>query len=322
MITLYSGTPGSGKSLHIAKDIRDRAYLGKPTIANFPAELSRYKRANYTYCPNDELTPEYLEAYSREYFKNHKFKEGAILLVIDECQLLFNAREWQQTGRAQWLSFFTQHRKFGYNIVLIAQFDRMIDRQIRSLIEYEYIHRKASNYGVGGIIFSLCSGGNLFIAVHMWYPLKAKIGSEFFHARKKYWSIYDSYATFGAAEGASGGVGAPESTSDATETQRTVERKKNFYFVAFAGKVFHRASSFIQDVLRRIWSLLPRRDKNDITFNQVYPDFCTVYWDGAYVGDVRVEAGGWQFRTAGNPCYISPICGSRIEAVRSWGVFD
>lgn len=209
MISLYSGTPGSGKSLHVTKDIRDRAALGKPVIANFPANLVKYKRAVFTYRPNDELTPAFLVEYSRNYFKKHRFREGAILLVIDECQLLFNAREWQQSGRAQWLSFFTQHRKFGYNIVLIAQFDRMIDRQIRSLIEYEYIHRKVSNYGIGGIIFSLVFGGNLFVTVQMWYPLKARIGSEFFHARKKYWSIYDSYATFDADEGAAGGVGAP-----------------------------------------------------------------------------------------------------------------
>lgn len=203
MISLYSGTPGSGKSMHVAKDIRERAQMGKPTIANFPVNLSKYKRSNFTYCPNDEMTPDYLIQYSKNYFKDRRFKEGAIVVIIDECQLLFNAREWQHTGRAQWLSFFTQHRKYGFDIILIAQFDRMIDRQIRSLIEYEFIHRKASNYGIGGSIFSLCSGGRLFVSVQMWYPLRARIGSSFFHARKKYWSIYDSFATFDANAGAS-----------------------------------------------------------------------------------------------------------------------
>lgn len=209
MISLYSGTPGSGKSLHLAKDIRDRAIFGKPTIANFPVYLGKYKRANFTYKPNDELNPAWLIDYSRNYFRSHKYKEDAILLCIDECQLLFNAREWQQNGRNEWLSFFTQHRKYGYNIVLIAQFDRMIDRQIRSLIEYEFIHRKASNYGIGGMIFSLVSGGKLFVSVQMWYPLKARIGAEFFHARKRYYSIYDSYVTFDANGGAVGGTGSP-----------------------------------------------------------------------------------------------------------------
>lgn len=209
MISLYSGTPGSGKSLHVAKDIRDRLILGKPVIANFEVNTSGFKRARFLYVSNLDLRPDLLIRYSQDYFKNHRFHEGSILLVIDECQLLFNAREWQQQGRSEWLSFYTQHRKYGYNVILIAQFDRMIDRQIRSLIEYEFIHRKASNYGIGGMIFSLVSGGRLFIAVQMWYPLKTRIGSEMYHARRKYYSLYDSYSTFAPDEGENGGQGAP-----------------------------------------------------------------------------------------------------------------
>lgn len=255
MISLYSGTPGSGKSLHVAKEIRDRAWLGKPTIANFSAKLTQYKRADFTYCPNDCMTPEYLVEYSRNYFKTHRFREGAILCIIDECQLMFNAREWQQNGRAQWLSFFTQHRKYGYNIILIAQFDRMIDRQIRSLIEYEFIHRKASNYGIGGMIFSLCSGGNLFISVQMWYPLKARIGSEFFHARKKYWSIYDSYSTFSADTGVCGGQGAPQTTPVAGENGKAVSNASQNHILWRS--FFSKMVQSIKSVFRRVFS--PRR---------------------------------------------------------------
>lgn len=196
MISLYSGTPGSGKSLHCARTIINWSRLGYPVIGNFTVDLRRYKRAAYTYCPNDKMTPEFLINYSRQRFGSKTPKEGSILLVIDECQLIFNAREWQQSGRAQWLSFFTQHRKLGYDIILIAQFDRMIDRQIRSLIEHEYIHRKMSNFGFQGKLLSLFFGGKTFIAVKMWYPLHERLGSEIFHARKSLYSIYDSYATF------------------------------------------------------------------------------------------------------------------------------
>lgn len=223
MISLYSGTPGSGKSLHAAKEIIERCYAYKPTIGNFETDLHKYPKARYIYCPNDKLTPDYLIDFYFKYrdeqaAKGKTLKEGAILLIIDECQLLFNAREWQQTGRAQWLSFFTQHRKYKYDIILIAQFDRMIDRQIRSLIEYECIHRKASNYGVGGKIFSLAAGGNLFISVNMWYPLKVKISASFFHAKKKYYSIYDSYGIFRADGAATGDIGAPEAAPPAAES--------------------------------------------------------------------------------------------------------
>lgn len=196
MISLYSGTPGSGKSLHCARTIINWSRLGYPVIGNFTVDLSKYKRADYTYCPNDRMTPQFLTDYSRQRFGDKPPKEGSILLVIDECQLLFNAREWQQSGRAQWLSFFTQHRKLGYDIILIAQFDRMVDRQIRSLIEYEFIHRKMSNFGWQGKALSLFFGGKTFVAVKMWYPLHEKLGSELFHARKSLYRIYDSYATF------------------------------------------------------------------------------------------------------------------------------
>lgn len=135
--------------------------------------------------------------YSRDYFKDKtKIQEDKILLIIDECQMLFNAREWSVFNRKAWLKFFTTHRHYGYCIVLVAQFDRMIDRQIRSLIEYEYIHRKLSNFGWRGMMLNIIFGGKTFVAVKSWYPLKEKVGSEFFHARKKLYRIYDSYQTF------------------------------------------------------------------------------------------------------------------------------
>ncbi len=194
MIRLYSGTPGSGKSLHNARDVINRSRFGRPIIGNVEMDLHKYPKANYLYVPNYQLNPQMLIDYSKAYFAGQKVREGAILLVLDECQMLFNAREWQQRGRNDWLGFFTHHRHYGFDITLIAQFDRMIDRQIRSLIEYEYIHRKLANFGVGGKIMSLLFGGNTFVAVQMWYPLKLKVSSEFFHARKRLYSVYDSYA--------------------------------------------------------------------------------------------------------------------------------
>lgn len=202
MIMLYSGTPGSGKSLHLAEKLYFRIRAGLPTICNFDVRVN-YKKIkakrfydSFTYIDNLELTPQKLIAYSHALFKNKRPKEGSILLVIDECQILFNARDWGRTGRNEWLSFFTQHRKFGYDIILVSQFDRMIDRQIRSLIEYELVHRKVSNYGWMGKLLSLFSVGNLFVSVKVWYPMKEKVGSQFFKAHKKYYSLYDTYNIF------------------------------------------------------------------------------------------------------------------------------
>jgi hypothetical protein len=65
-----------------------------------------------------------------------------------------------------------------------------------------------SNFGFKGFLLSLVLGGNTFVAVQMWYPLRERIGSEFIHARKKLWSIYDSYALFGT-DGEGEGLGVP-----------------------------------------------------------------------------------------------------------------
>lgn len=199
MIYLYSGTPGSGKSLHQARDIYYWIKSGHCCLANF--DIDKYaipcrSEPQYYYVDNEKLTPELLIMFSQIYFKSHHFKEGAIRVYIDECQLLFNAREWNVKGRKEWLSFFTQHRKYGYDIYLIAQFDRMIDRQVRSLIEYEIIHRKVKNFGTWGQVFNLMAGGNLFVAVKVWYPMKEKVGSEYFKGNKRYFDLYNTFNTF------------------------------------------------------------------------------------------------------------------------------
>lgn len=197
MISLFSGTPGSGKSLHIAQYILDRCKREKTTIGNF--EINRDIVPNhefYQYWDNADITPQNLVKFSFDFFGDVKFREGALLLIIDEAQLLFNAREWNIKGRSDWILFFTQHRKLGFNIIMVSQFDKMIDKQIRSLFEYEYVHRKLSNFGWRGKLLSIWTGNRLFVAVKIWYPLKERVGAEHFLYTPKLGSMYDTRAMF------------------------------------------------------------------------------------------------------------------------------
>lgn len=193
-IYLYSGTPGSGKSLHATRIIKDSLDYKKPVIANY--NLIHKNSDYFTYRSNSEMTPQFLVDFATEYWQDHRFKEDHILLVLDECQLLFNSREWQNNSRMQWLEFFSQHRKYGYEIVFVAQFDRMIDRQIRSLLEYEFVHRRMGNFGWKGKMFKLLTLGELFVCVKRFYPLREKVGVECFKARKSIFRMYDSYGAF------------------------------------------------------------------------------------------------------------------------------
>lgn len=64
-----------------------------------------------------------------------RYQEGQGLLILDECQLVFNSRKWEKNF--DWIQFFTQSRKLGWNVLLIAHTIEMIDSQIRPLCEYE-----------------------------------------------------------------------------------------------------------------------------------------------------------------------------------------
>ncbi|MCL2717166.1 MAG: zonular occludens toxin domain-containing protein [Lachnospiraceae bacterium] len=235
MISLYTGTPGSGKSLHLAERLYWRIKNKRGlVICNFEVALENIKgygkhKSEFLLLDNDELTAVNIEKIVFDYAKRHNkpyVKEGEILLVIDECQLIFNSRDWQRGDRNGWLKFFTQHRKYGIDVILVAQFDRMIDRQIRSLVEYEWIHRKVSNFGFWGkLVAFIFAGGNLFTCAEIWYPMKEKISAYYFKGKQKYFDIYDTRKMFDGAMQCAGGIkGTPEAL-DSTAQAEVVKSK-------------------------------------------------------------------------------------------------
>ena len=240
MISLYTGTPGSGKSLHCAREIYSRLNRGQNVIANFDINLSVFKSkrrrrlGNFVYVDNSELSPDLLMEYAVTYHKrntNGHITEGQTLLVIDEAQILFNSRDWRAHERMAWATFFSQHRKYGYTVILITQFDRLLDRQIRCLVEYQVIHRKISNFQFIGMLLGLLFGGNIFIAITTWYGVNEKVGSEIFVLRQKYSALYDSYKIFnpqtgGGSRGPATGCGLENDTlQNIAENNLTSTRK-------------------------------------------------------------------------------------------------
>lgn len=196
MIYFYSGTPGSGKSLHVAMDIYTKLRFKKGNvIATFPVNLDvvsqNGKKAigNFTYIDIMDISVEFLVNYAREHHKEQK--EGQTLVVMDECQIRFNPREFNRSDRLKWITFFTQHRKLGFNFILISQFDRLVDRQIRCLFEYDIKHRKINNFGMGMFI-----PVSTFIAVTYWYGVRERVSCEFFTYKKKYGRMYDTFTYF------------------------------------------------------------------------------------------------------------------------------
>lgn len=215
MIYLYSGTPGSGKSYHAVAVIAHK--LGRRdknrVIANFPLTGKKIT-SRFEYWDNSEICISKLMQYAREH---HRLGvEGQTLVVIDEAQCIFNSRDWNGKGvlhsalkrqpdsRMDWIKFFSQHRKFGYNVILIAQSDKMLDKQIRSLIEYDVKHIKMNN----GFFFFLPTS---FLAVEKWYGQRMKLGQEVIWYRKRVAAMYDSYALFDTLTDTDSAQGEPRS---------------------------------------------------------------------------------------------------------------
>lgn len=241
MISFYTGTPGSGKSFHLA----DRCfYLLRHTkiniIANFDINLEnisltfvgwvkrritdltngkvqfrtynrRRLKGHFEYWLNPEITPERLVLFARQHHK--KRAEGQTLVMLDEAGIIFNCRQFGSKDRQQWTDFFAKHRHHGFDFILATQFDRQIDKQIRMCVEYEVIHRKLRNYKLAGFLLSLLMGGNVFVAKQYWYASRDKlvIKSDFMRYRPRISSLYDTYAEFfrGSADAAASGEGGP-----------------------------------------------------------------------------------------------------------------
>lgn len=219
MIHLYSGTPGSGKSFHATEKIFYRLRMKKNVICNYPISLEncsysalgfwikqifkkfkphKKKLGKFDYVPNNELTVQYLKDYARKNHKGHR--EHETLVVIDECGIKFNPRTFAQADRLEWIEFFSLHRHYGYDFILVSQSDRMVDRQIRSFFEYNHQHRNVGNFKLFGKILALLCGGSLFTEVTVFYSIREKVNSNFFKYKRRIASLYDTFLLYDTPE--------------------------------------------------------------------------------------------------------------------------
>lgn len=203
MITLYEGVPGSGKSLYSAGQILEQLSLGHLVIVNYPFKVpnrKKYRRGCLIVVDNAELTPQLLVRWSSIWLKfrrSGKPKEHQIFLVIDEAGQVFNPREWQSSGRKDWLSFFAQHRKLMYDVLLIAQQDIQIDNQIRGCIDLAEKFSDIRKFFPGRGWYL----PPVFMRSGRLYQVRdrkaSRCGTGFFVVLPSWARCYDTYAIFG-----------------------------------------------------------------------------------------------------------------------------
>ena len=122
---------------------------------------------------NSELTAKRLVEYALEH---HKIGvEGQTMVIIDECQIIFNCRDFGRKDRGAWVTLVSQHRKL-------------------------------NNYGFGGLLISL-TGMTWFVAIEYWYGgNNLMLSKQIFAYHKKYSKVYDSYKLFSDMVSAGGDV--------------------------------------------------------------------------------------------------------------------
>lgn len=196
-ITLMSGTPGSGKSLHAVFEALDWLKFGKNVITNFPLTYDKYLKkqikGDYEYWKNSDITPQNLSEYAKEHHKPGT--KPQTLVIVDEASMMFNARDFGRKDRMEWIYFLANHRHFNFDIILIAQNDKMLDKQIRGLIEYDIKHRSLSNFNFITLLISKLFGG-LFFCVSYWYPIRQCNGKSIIRFNRRKASCYDTMALF------------------------------------------------------------------------------------------------------------------------------
>lgn len=232
MILIYTGVPGSGKSYHLAKTIYDLLSKGTNVISNFNVDYEQVvpkkgkKVGQFIYVNNKEFRENYYKPqckahkdgefsaitglinYARNFHKFHitskgekKYDEHQTALVFDECQNIWNSREWARKDRLVWNKFFCEHRKFGFDCYFTSQDDHLIDKQIRALFEDEFYHRKMWNFVKSEDIAKIFRNifGEWFVCIKKKYGMKkkdAKMNVEYIKGDKKFFAFYNSSTVF------------------------------------------------------------------------------------------------------------------------------
>lgn len=150
MITAFTGTPGSGKTYDAVRKIVDNLRLGRVIYTNVEgmdapeclemikmvAGLSDYGLAKHL---------RFLERSQVQEFWLHV--SPGCLIVLDEVQNDFNAREWQSQKNVYFNTWASTHRHHGFDVILITQSIQRIDTAVRALVEWTYVYRKVNYFG-------------------------------------------------------------------------------------------------------------------------------------------------------------------------------
>ncbi len=220
MIYMFSGTPGAGKSLDVARTIKiwlnrkkrvistmnvDTRLCFLNFVSKFIFELTRGKvlifdtenplAKNFTYINIYEVTPDFLIEYAITHHK--KGVEKQTLIVLDECVSIFSPEKCVGQFWLEWQHFFQYHRHLGFEVILVPQSTALLARKVKEFAEFEVRHRAMKNANLFMTIVSKLFGG-IFTTKTYWQGSSSKkhIDKEWFRYHYYFNKMYDSYCMF------------------------------------------------------------------------------------------------------------------------------
>lgn len=150
--TLLAGKRGAGKSLIAASRARDYMWAGRMVATNLNL------RVEYLVPPRNKVRPfrvpdwpsaddmmalplgnpglEWREGEPYPCIRDdHKFSEDENgLLLLDELATFLNSRDWQAKDRQALINWLLHSRKFGWDLLFIAQHVGLVDKQVRDAL--------------------------------------------------------------------------------------------------------------------------------------------------------------------------------------------
>lgn len=149
MISLVTGKIGSGKTLYsvglIVKHLAKGGTVYTNIQLNFDALAKLVRRRNRrVILPEQIIYIDLVECEKWQEAIKWGTTELAVLVLLDEIHLFFNARDWAKTATLHkaMLSFLSQSRKACVDVVFIAQVATTLEKQFRVQCEWEFYCRK------------------------------------------------------------------------------------------------------------------------------------------------------------------------------------
>ncbi|WP_081081487.1 MULTISPECIES: zonular occludens toxin domain-containing protein [Burkholderia] len=194
--TLLAGKRGAGKSLIAMSRIREYMWAGRMVATNLNL------RVEYLVPPRNTVRPfrvpdwptaddlmllplgnpglEWREGESYPVMRDgYKFSEDENgLLVLDELATFLNSRDWQAKDRQSLINWLLHSRKFGWNLLFIAQHVGLIDKQVRDALFDLYGNTRRLDKVQVPVIGRVASLAGIRLRLPKWHVAHVRYGTQ------------------------------------------------------------------------------------------------------------------------------------------------